>query len=108
MGQVAQIPCGHCGSFNDPSDQFCANCGYLMTGPPTGTIPAISNPNTPTIHAAPIRRITGTLAPGASLGGRYSVVELVGKGGFGAVYKSTDQRFQGRRVVAIKEMSDAH
>lgn len=54
------------------------------------------------------QRITGTLAPGELLGGRYRVVELVGKGSFGAVYKATDGRFQGRRIVAIKEMSDEH
>lgn len=108
MGQVAQIPCGHCGTLNDPSDQFCANCGYLKAGGPTGTIPVISNTNVPTVLVTSAHRITGTLAPGAILGGRYRVVEMVGKGGFGAVYKATDERFQGRRVVAIKEMSDAH
>ena len=32
----------------------------------------------------------------------------VGKGGFGAVYEAADERFRGQRVVAIKEMSDAH
>ena len=79
-----------------------------MSGAPTGTIPVSSNPNAPIVLATPARRNTGTLAPGALLGGRYRVVEMVGKGGFGAVYKATDQRFQGRRVVAIKEMSDAH
>ena len=32
--------------------------------------------------------------------------QMIGKGGFGAVYKANDERFQ-KRVVAIKEMSDA-
>jgi serine/threonine protein kinase len=32
----------------------------------------------------------------------------MGKGGFGAVYKAHDERFEAQRVVAIKEMSDAH
>ena len=39
--------------------------------------------------------------------GRYRIVNMVGKGGFGAVYEATDERFQARRVVAIKELSDA-
>ena len=54
------------------------------------------------------RRATGALQANALLDGRYRVVRLVGKGGFGAVYEARDERFQGRRVVAIKEMSDAH
>ncbi len=99
MGQAAQIPCGHCGTLNNVSDQFCANCGYLLAGGPTGTIPVLTPAG---------RRVTGALVRGELLGGRYRNVELVGKGGFGAVYKANDERFQGRRVVAIKEMSDAH
>jgi serine/threonine protein kinase/ABC-type Fe3+ transport system substrate-binding protein len=53
------------------------------------------------------RRSTGALAIGSLLSGRYQIVQLLGKGGFGAVYKALDERFQGQRVVAIKEMSDA-
>jgi hypothetical protein len=78
-----------------------------MSGAPTGTIPVASNPNAPAVLATPARRITGTSALGVFLGWRYRVVDMVGKDGFGAVYKATDQRFQGRRVVAIKEISDA-
>ncbi|GAC1690308.1 MAG: hypothetical protein PVS3B1_29410 [Ktedonobacteraceae bacterium] len=43
---------------------------------------------------------------GNLLGGRYRVAQLIGKGGFGAVYRASDERFQ-KRVVAVKEMSDA-
>jgi len=53
------------------------------------------------------RRTTGALANGSLLSGRYRIVQLVGKGGFGAVYKALDERFRGQRVVAIKEMSDS-
>jgi serine/threonine protein kinase len=53
------------------------------------------------------RRMTGALQPDAVLEGRYRVVRQIGKGGFGAVYEARDERFQGKRTVAVKEMSDA-
>jgi ABC-type Fe3+ transport system substrate-binding protein/predicted Ser/Thr protein kinase len=102
MGQTrGSIPCGHCGTLNEASEQFCANCGYSLAGPPTSPSLVVTQP------PASGRRITGALAAGTLLGGRYQVVALVGKGGFGAVYKALDQRFSGRRAVAIKEMGDA-
>jgi serine/threonine protein kinase len=115
MGQPARYPCGHCGTLNNVTDQFCANCGYLLSGGPTGTVPAFSNaptiastspPIAPTVAA--VRRVTGALTVGELLGGRYRNLGLVGQGGFGAVYKASDERFKSRRTVAIKEMSDAN
>lgn len=46
------------------------------------------------------------LSPNSVLQGRYVIVNRLGKGGFGAVYKVADQRLAGS-VWAIKEMSDA-
>src|SRR5258708_35621683 len=106
MGQVAQIPCGNCGTLNNASDQFCANCGYSLASGPTGTIPALNNPKAPIVITAGGRRVTGALAPGELLGGRYRKVELVGKGGFGAVYKPNGERFQGPRGGPIKAQRD--
>jgi serine/threonine protein kinase len=52
--------------------------------------------------------MSGSLAAGSVLQRRYRIVQLLGAGGFGAIYKACDERFQGARVVAIKEMSDAN
>ncbi|GER83241.1 hypothetical protein KTAU_18780 [Thermogemmatispora aurantia] len=98
------LTCGHCGTPNAPGEQFCINCGYTLAGPPTGVYAAVAS--SPAVTGGG-RRITGALSPGALLSGRYRIVALVGKGGFGAVYKALDLRFSARRQVAIKEMGDA-
>lgn len=43
------------------------------------------------------------LTPGDILRDRYEVIELVGQGGMGAVYKTRDQRLDGR-ICAVKEI----
>ncbi len=67
-----------------------------------------SSSRTSSLGSSESRRVTGALVAGQLLGGRYRVVQLMGKCGFGAVYKAHDKRFEALRAVAIKEMSDAH
>lgn len=55
-----------------------------------------------------INPVTGNLQAGTMLGGRYQIVCLTGRGGFGAIYEARDTRFQSLPLVAVKEMSDAH
>src|SRR5581483_10452177 len=107
--------CPNCGTKNSASAQFCSHCGSSLTN--TGAMPTKISPSSGTqtvansLHSAPTvvgpgasaRRLTGALREKEILGGRYRIVHLVGKGGFGAVYEATDDHFQARRVVAIKE-----
>lgn len=114
MGQArASRICQNCGTVNGANDDFCSNCGYALNSGSPAYPTVQASASAPTIQAPPPspathpgRRTTGALTAGVLIGGRYRVSQMIGKGGFGAVYKANDERFQ-KRVVAVKEMSDA-
>jgi hypothetical protein len=76
------MKCSIC-HFDNPSDtRFCGNCAAPLV--PAAEI-LVSQTETPW---TPIKE----LATGSTIAGRYQVIEELGKGGMGRVYKAEDSR----------------
>ena len=87
---MAENLCPKCKNTNRMSARFCATCGAPLLAGVTGS--------------APIPSDTVPLPSGTILQGRYRVEGLLGKGGFGAVYRAWDLSLS--RQCAVKENLD--
>jgi serine/threonine protein kinase/tetratricopeptide (TPR) repeat protein len=84
------VKCPKCQLDNPKTSRFCADCGTPL--PAAKEIPAEV---TETLQA-PLRELT----TGSTFAGRYQVIEELGKGGMGRVYKVLDAEVQEK--VALK------
>ena len=84
------MTCPRCRFENPESARVCGSCGAELEAPAPGTFAGTRTFQTP----------TRDLGRGTTFAGRYEVIELVGQGGMGTVYKVYDTKL--REKVALK------
>lgn len=92
--------CVQCGSRNVEGSVLCAACHAPLNALTASSGTEAGFTSEPTGPLERIHEAPAVFAPGQALGSRYTVVERVGAGGMGMVYKAIDRRLG--KTVALK------
>ena len=102
----SSVECSRCGNVNPPGTEVCPKCGggaaetMMSASTSQGTFAAARMQKSVASHSSTPADDPQTPSPGTVLADRYEVVDTLGVGGMGAVYKVFDRRLT--RVVALK------
>jgi serine/threonine-protein kinase len=106
---VTAMACQRCGAQNDPAAHYCPNCGaeVVHSLPPTERQPeahrsgtTVPPPRLSVAPAPPRERHHADPLIGRIVADRYRVLELIGRGGMGVVYRAEHARIG--KILALK------
>ena len=89
-GSVVTVKCPKCHSENSETKQFCGDCGT----------PLPSSKEFPFSQTETLQMPINELTTGSIFAGRYQIIEEMGHGGMGKVYKALDTEI--KEKIAIK------
>jgi serine/threonine protein kinase len=94
------ITCPACGTENTPDSSFCTECREPLRV--KDNIGTVDTPNPEDYRPRLASGDIPELAPGTLFADRYTIVEKIGQGGMGTVYRATEKLGSIEREIALK------